>query len=83
LIPSIASIIDGEVENFEDLYKNLCEARKKPHVMDDMIIVRAINNPENTWKRRGFMTTGATRSRLNDCYCLIVVIPLNKITVIH
>ena len=25
MIPTIASIIDGEVENFEDLYKNLCE----------------------------------------------------------
>jgi len=40
----IASIIDGEVENFEDLYKNLCEARKKPHVMDDITVDRAINN---------------------------------------
>jgi len=44
MMPMIASIIDGEVENFEDLYKNLCEARKNPHVMDDMIIDRAINN---------------------------------------
>ena len=44
MISMIASIIDGEVENFEDLYKNLCEARKKPHVMDDMIVDRAINN---------------------------------------
>jgi hypothetical protein len=44
MMSMIASIIDGEVENFEDLYKNLCEARKKPHVMDDMIIDRAINN---------------------------------------
>jgi hypothetical protein len=44
MMPTIASIIDGEVENFEDLYKNLGEAKKKPHVMDDMIIDRAINN---------------------------------------
>ncbi|MEQ8192709.1 MAG: hypothetical protein ABRQ39_32390 [Candidatus Eremiobacterota bacterium] len=44
MMPTIASIIDGEVDNFEDLYKNLCEARKKPHVMDDIIIDRAINN---------------------------------------
>ena len=44
MMSMIASIIDGEVENFEDLYKNLCEARKKPHVMDDMIVDRAINN---------------------------------------
>ncbi len=44
MIPMIASIIDGEVENFEDLYKNLCEARKKPHVMDDITVDRAINN---------------------------------------
>ncbi len=44
MMPTIASIIDEEVDNFEDLYKNLGEARKKPHVMDDMIIDRAINN---------------------------------------
>ena len=44
MMSTIASIIDGEVENFEDLYKNLCEARKKPHVMDDMTLDRAINN---------------------------------------
>ena len=44
MIPTIASIIDEEVANFENLYKNLGEARKKPHVMDDMIIDRAINN---------------------------------------
>ena len=44
MIPTITSIIDGEVENFEDLYKNLCEARKKPHVLDDMTVDRAINN---------------------------------------
>ncbi len=44
MIPTIASIIDGEVENFEDLYKNLCEAREKPHVMDDMTLERAISN---------------------------------------
>jgi len=44
MIPMIASIIDGEVENFEDLYKNLCEARKKPHVMDDITVDRAISN---------------------------------------
>jgi len=44
MITTIASIIDGEVENFEDLYKNLCEARKKPHVLDDMTVDRAINN---------------------------------------
>ena len=44
MIPTIASIIDGEVENFENLYKNLCEARKKPHVMDDMTMNQAITN---------------------------------------
>ncbi|RJR12605.1 hypothetical protein C4588_01895 [Candidatus Parcubacteria bacterium] len=44
MIPMIASIIDGEVENLEDLYKNLCEARKKPHVMDDITVDRAIGN---------------------------------------
>ncbi|MEQ8190254.1 MAG: hypothetical protein ABRQ39_19965 [Candidatus Eremiobacterota bacterium] len=44
MLPTIASIIDGEVENFEDLYKNLGEARKKPHVMDDMLMDQAINN---------------------------------------
>ena len=44
MMSTIASSIDGEVENFEDLYKNLCEARKKPHVMDDMTLDRAINN---------------------------------------
>ncbi len=44
MLPTIASIIDEEVDNFEDLHKNLGEARKKPHVMDDMIIDRAINN---------------------------------------
>ncbi|MEQ8222992.1 MAG: hypothetical protein ABRQ37_11870 [Candidatus Eremiobacterota bacterium] len=44
MIPTIASIINGEVENFEDLYKMLCEARKKPHVMDDMTLDRAISN---------------------------------------
>jgi len=44
MMPTIASIIDEEVANFEDLYKNLGEARKKPHVMDDQIIDRAINN---------------------------------------
>ena len=44
MLPTIASIIDEEIDNFEDLYKNLGEARKKPHVMDDMIIDRAINN---------------------------------------
>ena len=53
MIPMIASIIDGEVENFEELYKNLCEARKKPHVMDDITVDRAINNhkkyQEDAW----------------------------------
>ena len=44
MMSMIASIIDGEVENFEDLYKNLSEAREKPHVMDDMVIDHAINN---------------------------------------
>ncbi len=44
MMAMIASIIDGEVQNFEDLYKNLCEARKKPHVMDDMTMDRAITN---------------------------------------
>ncbi len=44
MMPTIASIIDEEVENFEDLYKNLGEARERPHVMNDMIIDRAINN---------------------------------------
>lgn len=44
MIPTIASIIDGEIENFEDLYKMLGEARKKPHVMDDMTLDRAISN---------------------------------------
>ena len=44
MIPTILSIIDGKVENFEDFYKNLCEARKKPGVMDDMTIDRTIKN---------------------------------------
>jgi len=44
MIGTIASIIDGEVNNFEDLYRPLCEARKKPHVMDDITLDRAINN---------------------------------------
>ena len=44
MMAMIASIIDGEVENFEDLYKNLCKARKKPHVMDDMTMNQAITN---------------------------------------
>jgi len=44
MIPKIASIIDEEVENFEALYKMLCEAREKPHVMDDMTLDRAISN---------------------------------------
>lgn len=44
MIPTIASIIDEEVENFEDLYKMLGEARGKPHVMDDMTLDRAISN---------------------------------------
>lgn len=44
MMPTIASIIDGEVDNFEDLYKNLGEARKKPHVMDDVLMDQAINN---------------------------------------
>ena len=44
MMPTIASVIDEEVENFQDLYKNLGEARKKPHVMDDMIMDQAINN---------------------------------------
>jgi len=42
MMPTIGSIIDEEVANFEDLYKNLGEARKKPHVMDDMIIDRIV-----------------------------------------
>ncbi len=44
MISTIASIIDEEIKNFEDLYKPLCEARKKPHVMDDITLDRAINN---------------------------------------
>jgi hypothetical protein len=44
MMPMIAAVLDGEVENFEDLYKTLCEARKRPHVMDDMTMDRAINN---------------------------------------
>jgi len=44
MISTIASIIDEEVKNFEDLYRPLCEARKKPHVMDDITLDRAINN---------------------------------------
>ncbi len=44
MIPTIASIIDEEVENFEDLYKMLGEAMEKPHVMDDMTLDRAISN---------------------------------------
>ncbi|MEQ8171905.1 MAG: hypothetical protein ABRQ38_23640 [Candidatus Eremiobacterota bacterium] len=44
MMSMIASIIDEEVANFEDLYKNLGEARKKPHVMDDQIMNQAINN---------------------------------------
>ena len=44
MIPTIASIIDGEVKNFKDLYKMLCEAREKPHVMDDITLNRAIGN---------------------------------------
>jgi len=44
MMPTIASIIDEEIDNFEDLYKNLGEARKKPHVMDDVLMDQAINN---------------------------------------
>lgn len=44
MIPTIASIIDREVENFEYLYKMLGEAKEKPHVMDDMTLNRAISN---------------------------------------
>lgn len=44
MMPMIAAVLDGEVENFEDLYKNLCEAMGKPHVMDDITVDRAINN---------------------------------------
>jgi hypothetical protein len=44
MMSMIASIIDGEVENFEDLYKTLNEAREKPHVLDDMTLDQAINN---------------------------------------
>jgi hypothetical protein len=42
MMPTIASIIDEEVNKFEDLYKNLGEARKKPHVMDDQIWTRPL-----------------------------------------
>jgi len=44
MIGTIASIIDEQVKNCEDLYRPLCEARKKPHVMDDITLDRAINN---------------------------------------
>ena len=44
MMPTIASIIDGEVEAFEDLYKILSEARKNTSAMDDMTIEPAINN---------------------------------------
>ncbi len=44
MIPTIASIIDGEIEHFKDLYKMLCEAKGKPHVMDDITLDRAISS---------------------------------------
>ena len=44
MMPTIASIIDGEVETFEDLYENFCEAREQPWVLDNPTLGRAINN---------------------------------------
>lgn len=44
MMPTIASLIDGEVEGFEDLYGNLLEAKDKPGVMDDYTIERVLDN---------------------------------------
>lgn len=44
MLPTITSIIDGEVENFEELYGNLCQAKEQPYVLDNMTLDRAIEN---------------------------------------
>lgn len=40
MLPTIAFLIDGQLEDVEIQYRNLLEARDKPHVLDDATVDR-------------------------------------------
>ncbi len=51
MLPTLAAIVDDSVQNAQEHYATLCQARSKPHVLDDATLARSrrVYEEEREW----------------------------------